>query len=156
MPHMDMFIFDFCANIICTKCALLDAEAKTYRRVIIPISLRSQLVLQSCLAAAANQMKRHQSHYSQSALRYRGSYLKSLHRHIAYLSSGQIPTMIANKTEILGAILMLCFFDYSNESSQESLAHRYQVGWKAHLLGTKRILDLKTTSESPQCDRAVT
>lgn len=140
---------------MCKKCALLDANRNTYRRVIVPISFHSQLVLQSCLAAAATQMTRLSSHYSQAALRYRGSCLKSLHRHIAYLSSGQIPTMVSTKTEILGAILMLCFFDYFNSSFQGSLAHRQQVGWKVHLDGARRILDLKTTTESPQCDQAV-
>lgn len=174
MPHMDMLVFDFCrfcsvlplpnrvtyrfldANRMCTKCTLLDGDANTCRRVIIPISFRSQLVLQSCLAAAANQMTRLQSSYSQAALRYRGSCLTSLHRHIAYLSSGQIPTMVATKTEILGAILMLCFFEYYNDSFKDSIAHRSRAGWRAHLDGARKILELNPTSDSAQCDQAVT
>ncbi|SPO07233.1 uncharacterized protein DNG_09927 [Cephalotrichum gorgonifer] len=160
MRHVDKFLFDHYAHRMCTNCSLLDSHSNTWRRVIIPISFQSHLILQSCLAAAANQLRHLSPTYSQIALRYHGSCLHSLHRHVSALSSPRnchsATNVLYTKTEILGAVLMLCVFDYSDNAFRKTRSH---AGWKVHLEGARRILESTAAtgpgSVSPECDRAL-
>ncbi|KAK4943900.1 hypothetical protein LTR10_016616 [Elasticomyces elasticus] len=141
-------LFQFYANQMCPKCPFVDGYNNSYRKVIIPLSLQSPLLLNSVLATAANQLKFFDPQYTTTALQYRGTTLRSLTRVFTDDNHRAL-----SRTETLGIVLMLCMYDMSNnESCKSSSSAMRDQAWWIHLQGARRLMELR--HDNP-CDEAV-
>lgn len=122
---------------MCPKCILLDTDSRSYRNVVIPIALQSSLVFNPLLALAASQMPdrvQDASHmYKETALKYQGYSLRVLARRITMLDG------LADRSEILGAILMLCLFEVMNNTFRPDPLMGME--WNIHSAGAKHVLE---------------
>lgn len=135
---------------MCPKCPLVDQFNNTYRAVIIPLSLQSPLLLQSVLAAAANQLKFYDAQYTVTALQYRGAALRSLigalpnQTLVQHRPRSRFPL---SRTEMLGVVLLLCMYDLSTaQPCKAGLATIRDQGWWSHLVGAQKIMQLPDDS----------
>jgi hypothetical protein len=124
---------------MCSTCTLLDGDDNGYKHVILPIVFNSPLLMKSVLAVSANHLRFLDPRYHITALRYRGSTLKSLQRLISN-------PRIDSKSELLSTILMLCFFDISDGC---------QSDWIKHIKGARRIMMQPSTTHDAHSSTAV-
>lgn len=124
---------------MCSTCSLLDGHDNGYKHVILPISINSPLVMKSVLAVAANHIRFLDPTYNITALRYRGTALRSLRQML------NTPNLIS-KSELLSTILMLCFFDISDGC---------QSDWSKHLKGATRVMMQQFATEDGHLNNTV-
>lgn len=140
-------------NWMCPKCSLLDRYSNSYRQVIIPLGLQSATVFRAMLAVAAGQLQSQDrnSAYRETALRYRGSAISDLSNCIAVAHRSPHSS---TRTEILGAILLLCLFELT--TANFVIKRPTQQDWQMHGLGARGILESALPSQYPQFDEAIT
>lgn len=124
---------------MCLKCILLDKDSHSYRKVVVPIALQSNLVFNALLALAASQMLPYQQDWSskQKTLQYQGYSLRTLAHRISSLDSGGI-----SESEILAAILMLCLLELMHNTYQIGASDSIDV--EVHAFGAQRVLESPT------------
>lgn len=157
LSKSDLLLFEFCkysrlkikykktdhlldVNRMCSTCTLLDGQDNGYRSFIIPISVDSPLLMKSVLAVAANHLHFQDPRYRIIALQYKGFTLKMLQR--VFKQGPQI----MSKSELLGTILMLCFFDISDGC---------HANWMMHLGGANTVMKIQSTIQDSRSDAAV-
>ncbi|KAJ5838866.1 uncharacterized protein N7525_004054 [Penicillium rubens] len=123
----DPVLMSYFEHIICSSSTLADnANYNPYRYLILPMALQSKGLYHAALAIAANTLKL-------SDQRYRLPALEHHHRAINHLRS------LLNKDnwteneldEMLGLVLMLCWFDISDSS---------RPSWVTHLNGFQNLI----------------
>ncbi|KAH8888008.1 hypothetical protein GQ53DRAFT_843772 [Thozetella sp. PMI_491] len=151
MSRLESQLFDFYLNWMCPRCCLLDRYSQSYRQVIIPLGLRSQVVFSAMLSVAAGQLRSQVQNatFYESALHYRGSALRGLSGCLA--AAQEFPSS-TRKTEALGAILLLCLFELA---TTKFMTRDSQPDWRTHGLGARGIMESPLPSQHPQCDEAV-
>lgn len=129
-------------NGMCPQCVLRDGRNNSYRDIVVPVSLHSELLLKAVLAASANWLRSREPEWGCTALRYYHDAMASF-RNIL----GTDPKLLP-RTEILGTILMLCFFDMDAQSAWVNHAHgaRQLMGLPLMQLPTASIMDQALSS----------
>ncbi|KAJ5378747.1 transcriptional regulator family: Fungal Specific TF [Penicillium cosmopolitanum] len=108
-----------CSHTICSSSTLVDnALYNPYRYLILPMALESQALYHATLAIAANTLKL-------SDPRYRLPALEHHHRALSHLRNLLSQDSWAEKEldEMLGLVLMLCWFDISDSSRPSWVTH---------------------------------
>lgn len=106
-PYDPMLLSHYEA-VICSSSTLLDDERNNpYRHVLLPMALGSPGVYHATLAISASVLRLGQPEYAVVALDHRQ---KALRRLITLLESGGADTSL-EMDEILGLVLMLCWFE---------------------------------------------
>lgn len=140
---------------MCPKCVLLDRHSESYRKIIIPISLQSGLVFRAMLALAADQVRwsTRDPKYQETALLYRGSSLSMLASMIASFNGSTDSNHSLSRTDLLGAILMLCLFESMGNTFKTTA--EAPCDWRIHALGARRILDSPLKARHPEYDKDI-
>ncbi|OQE42256.1 hypothetical protein PENCOP_c004G05276 [Penicillium coprophilum] len=130
----DPVLLSYFENIICSSATLVDnAHYNPYRYLILPMALQSDGIYHAALAIAANTLKL-------SDQRYRLSALEHHHRAISHLRGllSKDSWVESELDEMLGLVLMLCWFDISDNS---------RSSWVTHLNGFQNLI--RTRKERP-------
>ncbi|KAJ5787570.1 transcriptional regulator family: Fungal Specific TF [Penicillium paradoxum] len=132
--NCDPVLMSYFEHIICSSSTLVDnAHYNPYRYLILPMALQSEGLYHAALAVAANTLKL-------SDQRYRLSALEHHHRALTHLRSllNQDNWTEHELDEMLGLVLMLCWFDISDSS---------RPSWVTHLNGFQDLI--RTRKERP-------
>ncbi|KAJ5305696.1 hypothetical protein N7508_004711 [Penicillium antarcticum] len=130
----DPALMSYFEHIICSSSTLVDnAHCNPYRYLILPMALKSEGLYHAALAIAANTLKLSDTTYRLPALEHH-------HRALAHLR-GLLTKNDWCESEIyemLGLVLMLCWFDISDSS---------RPSWVTHLTGFQNLI--RTRKECP-------
>ncbi|KEF52918.1 uncharacterized protein A1O9_10824 [Exophiala aquamarina CBS 119918] len=131
-PYDPMLLSHYEA-VICSSSTLLDDERNNpYRHVLLPMALDSPGVYHATLAISANVLRLGQPEYAVVALDHRQ---KALRRLITLLENGGADTS-REMDEMLGLVLMLCWFEISDGCSPS---------WVKHLKGFRSLINRHRT-----------
>ncbi|KAI9740433.1 MAG: hypothetical protein M1834_005013 [Cirrosporium novae-zelandiae] len=123
----DSALLSYYEGIICSTATLLDDELHNpYRYVILPMALQSEGLYHATLAIAANTLRLAYPKYAVVALEHRQRALKSLIR-----ATRKAEWNAEEMDEMLGLVLMLCWFEISDGS---------RPTWVAHLNGFQSLI----------------
>ncbi|KAJ5586349.1 hypothetical protein N7450_006136 [Penicillium hetheringtonii] len=132
--NLDPILMSFFEQVICSSSTLVDNSLyNPYRYLILPMALESQGLYHATLAIAANTLKLSDSKYSLPALEHHSRALGHLRALLSHDSWGE-----KELDEMLGLVLMLCWFDISDNS---------RPSWVAHLNGFQDLS--RTRQERP-------
>lgn len=132
--NLDPILMSFFEQVICSSSTLVDNSLyNPYRYLILPMALESQGLYHATLAIAANTLKLSDSKYSLPALEHHSRALSHLRALLSHDSWGE-----KELDEMLGLVLMLCWFDISDNS---------RPSWVAHLNGFQDLS--RTRQERP-------
>lgn len=122
---------------MCPKCMVRNANNKNYRQLVLPIVHQSPLLLKAVLALAASGVRVHDGRFQTAALRYQTEALQGLQRSV----NGRKWTSMS-RMEIMGTILVLCFFDIYDSTPRPSDNGQAAVrSWRAHSRGLRSLLN---------------
>ncbi|KAI2710362.1 transcriptional regulator family: Fungal Specific TF [Penicillium roqueforti] len=130
----DPVLMSYFEHIICSSSTLVDsASYNPYRYLILPMALQSEGLYHAALAISANTLKL-------SDQRYRLPALEHHHRALNHLRGllNQDSWTENELDEMLGLVLMLCWFDISDSS---------RPSWVTHLNGFQNLM--RTRKERP-------
>ncbi|KIX04189.1 uncharacterized protein Z518_07743 [Rhinocladiella mackenziei CBS 650.93] len=123
----DHILLSYYEAVICSSSTLLDDEKNNpYRHVLLPMALQSQGVYHATLAISASTLRLARPEYGVVALEHRHLALKSL---INILNHSECDAQ--DMDEMLGLILMLCWFEISDGCNPS---------WVKHLDGFRRLI----------------
>ncbi|KAJ5742786.1 uncharacterized protein N7511_011187 [Penicillium nucicola] len=130
----DPALLSYFEQIICSSSTLIDnAHCNPYRYLILPMALQSQGLYHAALAIAANTLKLSDAKYGLPALEHHHRALNHLR---GLLNKGE--WLESEVDEMLGLVLMLCWFDISDHS---------RPSWVTHLNGFQNLI--RTRTECP-------
>ncbi|KAJ5571367.1 transcriptional regulator family: Fungal Specific TF [Penicillium sp. DV-2018c] len=145
-------LMSYFEHVICSSSTLVDnANYNPYRYLILPMALQCNGLYHAALAIAANTLKLSDQRYSLPALEHH-------HRALNHLRSllGQDSWEENELDEMLGLVLMLCWFDVGDSFSQrfdDQYPHSSQISdssrpsWVTHLNGFQDLI--RTRKERP-------
>jgi hypothetical protein len=103
----DPFLMTYFERVICSRSTLVDnAHCNPYRYLILPMALQSEGLYHAALAIAANTLRLSDQRYRLLALEHHHQALKHLR-----ILLNQDSWMEKEVDEMLGLVLMLCWFD---------------------------------------------
>ncbi|PYH64795.1 fungal specific transcription factor domain-containing protein [Aspergillus vadensis CBS 113365] len=115
----DPMLLAFFETVICSSSTLVDnVQSNPYRYLMLPMALSSEGIYHAALAISANTLRL-------SQVRYRVPALEHHHRallHLKYLL-GQDNWTDREMDEILGLVMMLCWFEISDHSCPSWVTH---------------------------------
>ncbi|KAJ5737198.1 uncharacterized protein N7483_002323 [Penicillium malachiteum] len=126
----DPALLSYFEQIICSSCTLVDnAHYNPYRYLILPMALESEGLYHATLAQAANTLRLSDPQYRLAALEHH-------HRALNYLRELLKLSYWADKEldEMLGLVLMLYWFDISDNS---------RPSWVTHLKGFQDLIQTR-------------
>ncbi|PYI03326.1 hypothetical protein BO78DRAFT_323076 [Aspergillus sclerotiicarbonarius CBS 121057] len=126
----DTTLLAFFEAVICSSSTLVDnAQSNPYRYLILPMALDSEGIYHAALAISANTLRL-------SEARYRVPALEHHHRALLYLRSllGRGSWTDREMDEILGLVLMICWFEISDNS---------RPSWVTHLNGFQNVMSAR-------------
>ncbi|KAJ5088916.1 hypothetical protein N7456_012532 [Penicillium angulare] len=130
----DPVLLSYFEDIICSSSTLVDnAHYNPYRYLILPMALESDGLYHATLAIAANTLCLSDSRYRLPALEHHHCALVYLKEILGHKTWGE-----KELDEILGLVLMLCWFDISDNS---------RPSWVTHLSGFQDLI--RTRQERP-------
>ncbi|KAJ6008599.1 hypothetical protein N7499_001350 [Penicillium canescens] len=130
----DPVLLSYFEHIICSSSTLVDnAHCNPYRYLILPMALQSEGLYHAALAISANTLKLSDTKYRLPALEHH-------HRALNHLRGllNKDDWVEAEIDEMLGLVLMLCWFDISDSS---------RPSWVTHLNGFQNLI--RTRKERP-------
>ncbi|KAL3474346.1 fungal-specific transcription factor domain-containing protein [Aspergillus californicus] len=133
----DPGLLSFFESIICSSSTLVDnAHCNPYRYLILPMALTSTGLYHATLAIAANTLRLSNPLYRIPALEHH-------HRALNYLRNllAQTEWTERDLDEMIGLVLMLCWFEISNNSSPS---------WVTHLNGYQDLLRTRQQRRPPR------
>ncbi|EXJ94142.1 hypothetical protein A1O1_02535 [Capronia coronata CBS 617.96] len=123
----DPILLSYYEAVICSTSTLLDDEKHNpYRHVLLPMALQSPGVYHTTLAISANTLRLARSEYTVIALEHRQQALRRL---VTILNRKECDD--SEMDEILGMVLMLCWFEISDGCNPS---------WVTHLKGFRGLL----------------
>lgn len=129
---------------MCPKCVVRNADNNNYRQVVLPLAYQSRLLLKAVLAVAANSARAHDARFHTAALQYQTEALQGLQKSISKKNRTSF-----SRLEILGIILMLCFFEIYSPTPGLIYANNVPIrSWRAHSQGVRNLLKECTFSNS--------
>ncbi|KAK7214126.1 hypothetical protein V2G26_021304 [Clonostachys chloroleuca] len=144
MKNDDKMLFNFYACRMCPKCVVRNADNNNYRQVVLPLAYQSRLLLKAVLAVAANSARAHDARFHTAALQYQTEALQGLQKSISKKNRTSF-----SRLEILGIILMLCFFEIYSPTPGLIYANNVPIrSWRAHSQGVRNLLKECTFSNS--------
>ncbi|RAL00322.1 Zn(II)2Cys6 transcription factor [Aspergillus ibericus CBS 121593] len=126
----DPTLLAFFEAVICSSSTLVDnAQSNPYRYLILPMALNSEGIYHAALAISANTLRL-------SEARYRVPALEHHHRALLYLRTllGRDSWTDRELDEILGLVLMMCWFEISDNS---------RPSWVTHLDGFQLVMSAR-------------
>ncbi|PWY83246.1 hypothetical protein BO94DRAFT_599803 [Aspergillus sclerotioniger CBS 115572] len=134
----DSTLLAFFETVICSSSTLVDnAQSNPYRYLILPMAFDSEGIYHAALAISANTLRLSESRYHVPALKHH-------HRALLYLQSllGRGSWTDREMIEILGLVLMICWFEISDNS---------RPSWVTHLDGLQNVM----SARKKQCQQAL-
>ncbi|KAJ5176988.1 uncharacterized protein N7482_002865 [Penicillium canariense] len=123
----DPVLMSYFENIICSSSTLVDnAHYNPYRYLILPMALETEGLYHATLAIAANTMRLSDPRYQLPALEHHHCALSHLRGLLTHDTWGE-----KELDEMLGLVLMLCWFDISDNS---------RPSWFTHLNGFQDLI----------------
>lgn len=122
----DSMLLSYFESVICSSSTFLDDWSNPYRHVLLPMALQSQGLFHATLAISANTLRLTSPTYAVIALEHQREALKHL---IRLINAENKDTKTLD--EILGLVLMLCWFDISDGC---------RPSWIKHLRGFRGLL----------------
>ncbi|KAJ5134627.1 hypothetical protein N7448_000353 [Penicillium atrosanguineum] len=133
-PDYDPVLMSYFETIICSSSTLVDnAHYNPYRYLILPMALQSEGLYHATLAIAANTLGLSNSKYRLPALEHHNRALSHLRSLLTQDTWDE-----KELDEMLGLVLMLCWFDISDNS---------RPSWVTHLNGFQDLI--RTRQERP-------
>ncbi|KAI1255012.1 hypothetical protein MGN70_003075 [Eutypa lata] len=112
-------------------------------------------LFRAMLALAADQVRwsTRDPKYQETALLYRGSSLSMLASMLASFNGSTDSNHSLSRTDLLGAILMLCLFESMGNTFKTTAGA--PCDWRIHALGARRILDSPLKARHPEYDKDI-
>ncbi|KAL4806610.1 fungal-specific transcription factor domain-containing protein [Aspergillus unguis] len=130
----DPHLLSFFERTICSSSTLIDnAHCNPYRYLILPMALASTGLYHATLAIAANTLRLSNPAYRVPALEHHSRAVASLRRLLS-----QDEWSARELDEMVGLVLMLCWFDISDNSCPT---------WVSHLTGYQNLLELRARQQ---------
>ncbi|KAJ5689124.1 hypothetical protein N7462_003516 [Penicillium macrosclerotiorum] len=126
-PEYDPVLMSYFEHVICSSSTLVDnAHYNPYRYLILPMALESEGLYHATLAIAANTLRLSDPRYRLPALEHHHLALSHLRGLLNYDTWEE-----KELDEMLGLVLMLCWFDISDNS---------RPSWVTHLNGFQDLI----------------
>ncbi|ETN38053.1 uncharacterized protein HMPREF1541_07676 [Cyphellophora europaea CBS 101466] len=122
----DYSLLAYYESIICPSSVFLEGISNPYRQVLLPMALQSRGMFHATLAISANTLRLSSAEYAVLALEHQRQAL----RHLMHLIKRE-DMDATSMDEVLGLVLMLCWFDISDGC---------RPSWTKHLKGFRGLL----------------
>ncbi|VUC32832.1 unnamed protein product [Clonostachys rosea] len=122
---------------MCPRCVVRNGFNNNYRQVVLPLADKSDILLKAILAVTANRMRLQDARFQTIALRHQAAVLQGLQRALRISKR-----TCFSRLEILGTILMLCFYEiYSPALRPVDACGAPSRAWKSHSVGVRKVLE---------------